>query len=127
MRARAVAYRRCGETGLVMVNSARYTALGDGPALLRPQTYRLLRSLGVSAPTISDSLQARALTPYRHVPIRAVRAGLDLLLSTGGQQTANDIYLGLLGAVRRGELDAAAIAAGAERIRALKARLPRAT
>jgi beta-glucosidase-like glycosyl hydrolase len=113
---RAAAYRACADGGLVMVNSARYAALGPGPALLRRETYRLLRDLDVTAPTITDSLQAQALAGLRHVPLRAVQAGVDLLLTTGSQATAADIYLGLAGASRRGELGAARVMAGAERI-----------
>lgn len=117
---RAAAYRSCGDAGLVMVNSARYAALGPGPAVLRPATYALLRDLDVEAPTITDALQAQALASYTRVPTRAVRAGADLLLSTGSQDAAADIYLGLAGASRRGELGAARIMAGAERIARLK-------
>ncbi len=122
---RAAAYRRCGTTGLVMVNSARYSALGDGPALLRPETYALLkRTLGLpNVLTISDSLQAQALVPYRNLYVRAVRAGLDLLLSTGSEATAEGIYTAVYRAARSGALDAGEVIAGAERIRRLKAGL----
>lgn len=125
LRARAVAYRRCATPGLVMVASASYPdALGAGPALLRPATYALLRSLGVDAPTITDSLQAQALAPYAHAPLRAALAGADLLLLTGSEQAAADVYLGLAGASRRGDLPDANVTAAAARIAALKARLP---
>jgi beta-N-acetylhexosaminidase len=123
LKRRATAYRRCGNQGLVMVNSARYRALGSVPALLHKQTYALLRSLHVSAPTISDSLQAQALAGIAHAPIRAVQAGLDLLLSTGSERTAEQIYLGLAGASRDGTLSARQITAGAERIAKLKSYL----
>jgi beta-N-acetylhexosaminidase len=114
LAARAAAYRRCGDAGLVMLSNARYAAFGSVPALMAPAVHRFLRTF-TKAPTISDSLQAAALRGTPHVPIRAVQAGLDILLSTGSQRTAEELYLGL-----RGGLSAREIMAAAERIAVLK-------
>jgi beta-N-acetylhexosaminidase len=117
LAARAKAYRSCGSRGLVMLSNARYAAFGNVPALIAPAVYRFLRTF-TKAPTITDSLQAAALTGTAHVPIRAVQAGVDLLLNTGSQRTAEEIYLGL-----RGALSAREMTASAERIANLKRQL----
>jgi beta-N-acetylhexosaminidase len=117
LTARAKAYRACGKRGLVMLSNARYAAFGSVPALMAPAVYRFLRTF-TKAPTISDSLQAAALRGTAHVPIRAVQAGLDFLLTTGSQRTAEELYLGL-----RGGLSARQIMAGAERIAAFRRQL----
>jgi len=109
LAARAAAYRRCGAAGLVMLSNARYAAFGNVPALIAPAVYRFLRTF-TKAPTITDSLQAAALRGTSHVPIRAVQAGVDYLLNTGSQRTAEELWLGL-----RGGLSAREILAGAER------------
>lgn len=113
------AYRQCGNAGLVMLSNARYRTLGrQRPALLERDAYALLRKLGVTAPTITDSIQAAALRGVAHVPLKAVRAGVDYILSTGSQRTAEEIWLGL-----RGALSAREILAGAERRTALQRKL----
>ncbi len=97
------AYAQCGGAGLVMISNARYRTLGR--ALLQPRTYAPLH-----APTITDSIQARALSGTAHVASRAVKAGVDFVLSTGSQRTAEELWRGL-----RGGLTAREILAGADR------------
>ncbi|HEX6390905.1 MAG TPA: glycoside hydrolase family 3 N-terminal domain-containing protein [Solirubrobacteraceae bacterium] len=105
----SIAYKRCGGAGLVMLSNARYRSLGSRPALLERRVYTLLREM-TKAPTITDSIQAAALAGERHVSTRAVRAGVDFILSTGSQRTAEEIWLGLRGGLRARE-----ILAGADR------------
>ncbi len=117
LQRRAAAYRACGNAGLVMLSNARYAAFGNVPALIAPAVYRFLRSF-TSAPTITDSIQAAALKGTAHVPLKSVRAGVDYVLNTGSQRTAEEIWLGL-----RGGLTAKQITAGAGRRAAFKKQL----
>ena len=115
---RLAPYRRCATTGsLVMIASATYPRLGPSPAVLQARTYRLVRP-GVV--TISDDLSARALAGRADVAVRAARAGVDLLLYGGSEQTSAGAYRRLLRAVRQGRLGEQRVRASAARIVALK-------
>jgi beta-N-acetylhexosaminidase len=115
---RLAPYRRCATAGsLVMIASATYPALGLSPAVLQARTYRLLRP-GVV--TISDDLSARALAGRADVAVRAARAGVDLLLYGGSEQTSAGAYRRLLRAVRQGRLGEQRVRASAARIVARK-------
>jgi beta-N-acetylhexosaminidase len=114
---RLAPYRRCAHRGLVMLSSATYPRLGNGPAVFEPTAYALLND---STVTISDDLTARAMAGRGDVAVRAARAGLDLLLYGGSEQTSAGAYRRLLRAVRDGRLGEARVRASAARIVALK-------
>lgn len=114
---RLAPYRRCAHRGLVMLSSATYPRLGPRPAVFEPNAYALLDDDTV---TISDDLTARAMAGRSDVAVRAARAGLDLLLYGGSEQTSAGAYRRLLRAVRAGRLGESRVRASAARIIALK-------
>ena len=114
---RLAPYRRCAHRGLVMLSSATYPRLGAEPAVFEPRAYALLAPDTV---TISDDLTARAMGGRADIAVRAARAGLDLLLYGGSEQTSAGAYRRLLRAVRQGRLGEARVRASAARIIALK-------
>jgi beta-N-acetylhexosaminidase len=114
---RLAPYRRCAHRGLVMLSSAAYPCLGPGPAVFEPAAYRLLASDRV---TISDDLTARAMAGRADVAVRAARAGLDLLLYGGREESSAGAYRRLLRAARQHRLGESRVRASAARIIALK-------
>jgi beta-N-acetylhexosaminidase len=120
---RLAPYRRCARNGLVMISSATYPRLGPSPAVFEANTYALLRD---STVTISDDLTARAMAGRGDIAVRAARAGLDLLLYGGSEETSGGAYRRLLRAVRQGRLGEQRVRASAARIIALKAGASRA-
>jgi hypothetical protein len=112
---------------MVMVSSATYPSLtGPLPAVMSPLTYtRELRiaTSGSAVVTISDDLQAPAITtqdaPARH----AIDAGLDLLLYAGTEQASAAAYGALLDEAHSGVVSRARIRAAYEAILALKRRV----
>lgn len=114
---RLAPYRRCAHRGLVMLSSATYPRIGPSPAVFEPGAYALLRTGTV---TISDDLTARAMAGRPDVAVRAARAGLDLLLYGGGEETSAGAYRRLLSAVRQGRLGEQRVRESAARIIALK-------
>jgi len=130
LRAGYAAYRRCGHgaPGLVMVSSASYPRLtGDGdPALLSPETYRTeLRRARVTLPTISDDLDTPAIEGLHTPALRALRAGLDLLLYAQTESSSAVAYEGLLGDLRNGSLGDRRVLDAAAAVARLKGSLPR--
>ena len=85
--------------------------------MFEPNAYTLLRDGTV---TISDDLTARAMAGRADVAVRAARAGLDLLLYGGSEETSAGAYRRLLRAVRQGRLGEHRVRASAARIIALK-------
>jgi beta-N-acetylhexosaminidase len=106
-----------------MLSSATYPRLGRGPAVFEPNTYALLNAGTV---TISDDLTARAMAGRGDIAVRAARAGLDLLLYGGSEQTSAGAYRRLLRAVRQGRLGEQRVRESVQRIIALKAGASRA-
>ena len=107
VRSREVAgFRAAVRAGVpcVMVDHAFYRSLGRRRASLEPATYRLLRSTGFQGVAITDSLSI-VNKPPRDWPVRAARAGADLLLFTRPRDAARAID-DLVPLARRGELDA---------------------
>jgi beta-N-acetylhexosaminidase len=106
VRSREVAgFRTAVHAGVpcVMVDHAFYRSLGRRRASLEPATYRLLRSTGFRGVAITDSLSI-VRRPPRDWPVRAARAGADLLLFTNPRDAARAID-DLAPLARRGELD----------------------
>jgi beta-N-acetylhexosaminidase len=87
----------------LMVDHAFYRSLGPRRASLEPPTYELLRATGFRGVAITDSLSI-VRRPPRDWPVRAARAGADLLLFTSPRDAARAIE-DLVPLARRGELD----------------------
>ncbi len=121
------AYDRCAaRTPLVMMASATYPALGiANPAVLDPKAYALLTQRGFGGLTISDAFDTPAIAGRKDPAVRAIAAGLDLLLYGQNEAGARLAYTRLLAAAQDGTLDAARVQASAARILALKSRLTR--
>jgi len=104
-REELAAFRAAVRAGVpcVMVGHAFYRSLGPYRASMSPAAYRLLRSLGFEGIAITDSLNI-VKKPPPDWPVRAVRAGADLLLFTGSEQARRAI-VALVALARRGELD----------------------
>jgi beta-N-acetylhexosaminidase len=118
------AYRRCGRSAgaLVMLSSASYPHLtGRTPAVLSPFIYHhVLPGDRVSAVTISDAFATPAILAQPNAGRRAVAAGLDMLLYSEGEATADRGYTGLRRALSSGRLSATRVRAAAARVLALK-------
>ncbi|MER7755578.1 glycoside hydrolase family 3 N-terminal domain-containing protein [Kitasatospora sp. NPDC097643] len=115
---------------LVMTSWAVYPALDpDRPAGLSPTVVQgeLRERLGFRGVTVTDALEAGALTPYGDTGARALaaaEAGMDLLLcSARDPQQAEAATTALATALDSGRLDRTAFAAVLARITALRASL----
>ncbi|HSF31035.1 MAG TPA: glycoside hydrolase family 3 N-terminal domain-containing protein, partial [Candidatus Tectomicrobia bacterium] len=89
----------------------------------------LLRGeLGFRGLILSDDLGMAAASetaPWEEVPLRALRAGADLLLICHHRQRQEQAYHRVLGAVRDGDLPEAVVDRAVMRVQALKSRLHR--
>lgn len=114
---------------LVMLSWAVYPALDpDRPAGLSPAVVRgeLRGRLGYHGVTITDALEAGALTPYGTTAQRAVaaaEAGVDLLLCSGDTPQGEAAADALATALTTRRLDPAGFTAAVGRITALRTRL----
>jgi beta-N-acetylhexosaminidase len=118
-------YDRCAaRSPLVMMSSATYPSLGlSSPAVLDPKAFALLEQRGFGGMTISDAFDTPAINGRKDAAIRAIDAGLDLLLYGQNERGAQVAYARLLAQVEAGRLDQAAMQRDATDILALKARL----
>jgi beta-N-acetylhexosaminidase len=120
-------YRRAiaaGVVPLVMVSNAAYTAYGGRVAAWSPRVRSALAGLGFTGVTITDALEPLARThdvTLGVAALRAARAGVDLLLFVGSEQSTDEVYDQLLAAARDGRLPRAALRASAARIAELAA------
>jgi beta-N-acetylhexosaminidase len=113
---------------LVMLSSAVYPALSSLPAVLsRRVVQRELRAgVGFDGVTISDDLEAPAFAAHggpTGAGLRAMRAGVDLLLYARTYAAAARAADALAGAIGRGEVDRAALDASLRRVLKLRASL----
>jgi len=86
----------------------------------------LRTELGFSGVIISDDLGMAAVsetTPWEEVPLRAIRAGVDLLLICHQRQRQERAYTSVLRAIERGELPETLVDGALARVQALKSRL----
>jgi len=86
----------------------------------------LRAELGFSGVIISDDLGMAAVsetTPWEEVPLRAIRAGVDLLLICHQRQRQERAYTSVLRAIERGELPETLVDGALARVQALKSRL----
>jgi beta-N-acetylhexosaminidase len=125
LRADYGAYRRCGQgaLALVMISSAGYPSLtaNTAPAVLSPEIYRdELSGANVHAVTISDDLDTPAIATQRTPALRAIDAGLDLLLYAQTEASSSDAYAKLLADLQAGALSRSRVVQAAASVLALK-------
>jgi beta-N-acetylhexosaminidase len=112
-----------------MAGHASYPVLQDGPGpatLSRAVIDGLLRRrLGYRGLIVTDDLEMGAVEQDQGAAsqaLAALAAGNDGLMFCGSQEKILEAYDGVLGALRRGEIDEARVERSLKRIRALKAR-----
>lgn len=125
--AESLAYRRCAvDVPLTMISSATYPALDASvPAVLSPATYELLADTGFRGLTISDAFVTPGIVDLRRPALRALKAGLDLVLYAQDEAAARDAHRRLVSSVRKGSLSGRRLRATAARILAFKEWLDR--
>jgi beta-N-acetylhexosaminidase len=110
---------------LVMVSNASYPALDASgvPALIsKPIVTGLLRGqLGFHGVVITDSITAPGPKSYADTPVRALKAGVDVLLYADLESVSAAGYRQVLRAAQSGSLPVATLQAADARIAALKA------
>jgi beta-N-acetylhexosaminidase len=110
---------------LVMVSNASYPALDASgmPALIsKPIVTGLLRGqLGFRGVVITDSITAPGPKRFVDTPVRALKAGVDVLLYADLESVSAAGYRQVLRAARTGSLPRAALQAADTRIASLKA------
>ena len=107
---------------LVMIANAAYGAYGGLPAVWSPRVLGLLTELGFDGVTITDALEALALThdvPVAEAARRAARAGVDLLLFVGSEASTARVHDELVADLRAGRLARTALERSATRIEEL--------
>jgi beta-N-acetylhexosaminidase len=111
---------------LVMVSNAGYSAYdaGGSPAVLSPAIVSgLLRGqLGYDGVVISDAMEAPGPASHADAAVRALSAGVDMLLYTN-ERDSSAAYAQLVNAVASGRLPPATLQSSAARIAALKSKL----
>jgi beta-N-acetylhexosaminidase len=109
---------------LVMVSNASYRALDPSglPASLSPLIVgTLLRSeLGFSGVVITDAMSAPGPAAYADAPIRALNAGVDILLYSDSKAVSAQAFPLLVKAARSGKLPLATLQKSDARVQALK-------
>jgi beta-N-acetylhexosaminidase len=114
------------EVGLVMVSNAGYTAYdatGTPAVLSRPIVTGLLRQqLGFDGVAISDAMEAPGPASRSDAALRALAAGVDVLLYTNERDSAA-AYAEVVHGVEGGALPVSVLRAASARIAALKRRL----
>jgi beta-N-acetylhexosaminidase len=115
--------------GLVMVSTARYPALDTRAALFsrRIATGELRQTTGFSGVSITDDLDttsAAALGSPAARALAATRAGADLLLFAQSQDDGDRASRALAAAALAGRVDRGELERAADRVLALRRRLP---
>ena len=106
---------------MVMVGHLIYTGLDTLPASVSPQVINnfLRNELGFQGIIITDDMEMGALTSmygFREMGVAAVQAGVDVLLVCHNYEHQQQVYQGVLEAVKTNKLTTAAIDAAAVRI-----------
>ncbi len=119
-----------GGVDAIMVSTAIYPALDERPAAFSARWTRdeLRGRLGFQGVAMTDDLGTPAVRAYGSKvgrAVLAVRAGIDLPLFSSTYRDGARAADGLLAAARRGELSRGTLRAQAERVLALRAKLPR--
>jgi beta-N-acetylhexosaminidase len=129
LRADYAAYHACGSSpdAMIMISSAIYPSLTkSAPAVLSPKIYSHELPIALGHPgqlTISDALDTPALAAQKSPTLRAIDAGLDLLLFSGNERESVAAYRQLVSGVRRGLLPQSRLRSAVYAIEALKRRL----
>lgn len=114
-------------SGLVMMSSAIYTRIDpDAPAVFSPTAVGLVRELGFDGVIISDDLSAAvqvASVPPGDRAVRAVDAGVDVVLASARPSVAPAMVDALVSAAQNDPDLAAKVDAAAARVVAAKAQL----
>lgn len=114
-------------TGLVMMSSAIYTRIDpDAPAVFSPAAVGLVRKLGFDGVIISDDLSAAVQVtgvPAGERAVRAVDAGVDLVLASAEPSVTPAMVDALTAAAADDPAFAAKVDAAAARVVAAKAGL----
>jgi beta-N-acetylhexosaminidase len=114
-------------SGLVMMSSAIYSRIDpDAPAVFSPTVVGLVREHGFDGVIISDDLSAAvqvANVPPGERAVRAVDAGVDLVLASARPSVAPAMVDALISAARNDPDLAAKVDAAASRVVAAKANL----
>jgi beta-N-acetylhexosaminidase len=112
---------------LVMISNAIYPALSrsDLPADLTPSIVRNeLASTGLgNRVTVTDDLEVPAVERYSDAAIKAVRAGIDLLMFASEEAASEQAFRQLEAAVKARTITSAEVIGAANRVIALKAAL----
>jgi beta-N-acetylhexosaminidase len=113
-----------GKVKLVMVSNAEYPALdGHGlPASLSPAivTGLLRQHLGFNGVVITDTMSGPAIVQYKDAPIRALNAGVDVLLYSADESVSALAYTQLLQALRAGAMTRSTLTQAYNRVQELK-------
>jgi beta-N-acetylhexosaminidase len=124
---RAVARLSTGIAPIVMISNAIYPALSSSrlPADLTPNIVRnALASTGLGdRVTVTDDLQVPAVEHYPDAAVKAVRAGIDLLMFAREEAASEHAFRELQAAVQAGVLTTAEVMTAADRVIALKSTL----
>lgn len=122
-----LAYRMCGrgKLALVMISSASYPELtGSAPAVLSPQLYqKVIKQNDINALLISDSFESGAIENLQTPALKALNAGLDMVMYADYQSVAQSAYLKLVADAKRGVLSTSRVDAAASRVLELKRNL----
>ncbi|MEV0954181.1 glycoside hydrolase family 3 N-terminal domain-containing protein [Promicromonospora sp. NPDC050249] len=114
-------------SGLVMMSSAVYSRIDpDAPAVFSPTVVGLVRELGFDGVIVSDDLSAAvqvASVPAGERAVRAVDAGVDLVLASARPSVAPAMVDALIKRARTDPDFAAKVDAAAARVVAAKANL----
>ncbi len=118
-------YRRCPRTpDMVLFSNASYSALGiDTPSALSPKTYDLLQATGFRGLKLGDAFETPALIAIPNAPLRALRAGLDIVMFGQAEPMAVQAHADLLESATSGELNLSELRRDAEAILRLKRQL----
>ncbi|MGB0872363.1 MAG: glycoside hydrolase family 3 N-terminal domain-containing protein [Solirubrobacterales bacterium] len=118
-------YRRCPRTPeMVLFSNASYPALDiDTPSALSPKTYDLLQATGFRGLKLGDAFGTPALIAIPDAPLRALRAGLDIVMFGQDEPLAIQAHADLLESATTGELNMSDLRRDAEAILRLKRQL----
>lgn len=121
---RAVARLGSGAAPFVMISNAIYPALSSSglPADLTPDIVRNeLASTGLAnRVTVTDDLQVPAVERYPDAAVKAVRAGIDLLMFAQEEAASEHAFGELEAGIRTGALTTSEVMTAANRVLALK-------